>query len=160
MLQFGWSTLLLLFPTLAVPVPILRWLYREHQLQLVSSFQFLIDYYLVWSSGRDYVIRLFLKIPENFLHLNLQERFLVNTIYSYGQMSISCTIPSGSHCPPNRIYSYILSVLICRIRLLCDWSFRITIIIIIIIYSLEFFTSMLADGFSLEIEWQQVSSSL
>ena len=32
--------------------------------------------------------------------------------------------------------------------------------IIIIIYSLEFFTSVLADGFSLEFERQQVSSSL
>ena len=32
--------------------------------------------------------------------------------------------------------------------------------IIIIIHSLEFFTSSLADGFSLESEWQQVSSSL
>ena len=30
----------------------------------------------------------------------------------------------------------------------------------IIIYSLEFFTSALADGFSVEFEWQQVSSSL
>ena len=33
-------------------------------------------------------------------------------------------------------------------------------IVIIIIYSLEFFTSALADGLSLEFEWQQVSSSL
>ena len=33
-------------------------------------------------------------------------------------------------------------------------------IIIIIIYSLEFFTSALADGLSLEFEWQQNSSSL
>ena len=32
--------------------------------------------------------------------------------------------------------------------------------IIIIIYSLEFITSALADGLSLEFEWQQVSSSL
>ena len=31
--------------------------------------------------------------------------------------------------------------------------------IIIIIYSLEFFTSVLAVGLSLEFEWQQVSSS-
>ena len=31
---------------------------------------------------------------------------------------------------------------------------------IIIIYSLEFSTSAYADGLSLEIEWQQVSSSL
>ena len=29
-------------------------------------------------------------------------------------------------------------------------------IIIIIIYSLEFFTSALADGLSLEFEWQQI----
>ena len=33
-------------------------------------------------------------------------------------------------------------------------------IIIIIIYSLEIFTSVLVDGLSLEFEWQQVSSSL
>ena len=32
--------------------------------------------------------------------------------------------------------------------------------IIIIVTSLEFFTSALADGLSLEFEWQQVSSSL
>ena len=34
------------------------------------------------------------------------------------------------------------------------------IIIIIILLLLEFFTLALADGFSLEFEWQQVSSSL
>ena len=34
------------------------------------------------------------------------------------------------------------------------------IIIIIIIYELEFFTSALTDSLSLEFEWQQVSSSL
>ena len=38
------------------------------------------------------------------------------------------------------------------------WRSRNNIIIIIII--LEFFTSVLADGFSLEFEWQQVSSSV
>ena len=39
------------------------------------------------------------------------------------------------------------------------WSVIIIIIIIIIIFSLEFFISALADGLSLEFEWQQVSSS-
>ena len=34
------------------------------------------------------------------------------------------------------------------------------IIIIIIIIYLEFFTSALTDGLSLEFEWQQVSASL
>ena len=38
------------------------------------------------------------------------------------------------------------------------WMF--IIIIIIIIYSLDFFISVLADGLLLETEWQQVSSSL
>ena len=37
---------------------------------------------------------------------------------------------------------------------------HLTIIIIIIIYSLEFFTLVYADSLSLEIEWQQVPSSL
>ena len=36
----------------------------------------------------------------------------------------------------------------------------VVIIIVIIIYSLEFFPSANSDGFSLESEWQQVSSSL
>ena len=36
----------------------------------------------------------------------------------------------------------------------------ISIIIIIIIYPIEFFAPALADGLSLEFEWQQVSSSL
>ena len=34
------------------------------------------------------------------------------------------------------------------------------VIIIIIVHSLELFTSAIADGFSLKSEWQQVSSSL
>ena len=36
----------------------------------------------------------------------------------------------------------------------------VLLLFIIIIRSLELFTSALADGFSLESEWQQVSSSL
>ena len=38
--------------------------------------------------------------------------------------------------------------------------FIIIIIIIVIVHSLELFTSAIADSFSLESEWQQVSSSL
>ena len=38
----------------------------------------------------------------------------------HGQLSVSCTIPSRSLSPPNRIYSYTLFVLTCCIRLLCD----------------------------------------
>ena len=48
---------------------------------------------------------------------------------------------------------------ICRLSIYLSIYLSI-IIIIIIIHSLELFTSALADGFSLESEWQQVSSSL
>ena len=36
-----------------------------------------------------------------------------------------CTFPSWSPCRPSCVSSYTLSVLICCIRLLCDWSFRL-----------------------------------
>ena len=118
-LQFEWSPLVLVFSNPSVLVPILWWLYQEHQLQLVSpslscstvffnslassrylsfflltfnfslcqpghqspqfgkfSF-FIVDYYKVWLSNRNWMIRLYLKIPEEFAHLILQGRFSV-----------------------------------------------------------------------------------
>ena len=57
------------------------------------------------------------------------------SICSWGQTSISCTIPSESPCPSSRIYSYTLFVLFCCIRLLFDWSFRLYHHIILICYS-------------------------
>ena len=47
------------------------------------------------------------------------------TICLYGQIEISCTFPSGSPCRPSRVSPYTPSVLICCIRLLCDWSFHL-----------------------------------
>ena len=46
-----------------------------------------------------------------------------------------------------------------RFLIIHTWP-TLVILLHIIIYSLEFFTSALADGLSLESEWQQVSSSL
>ena len=46
----------------------------------------------------------------------------VYTICSYGEISISCTIPNGSPFPPNRVKSY-TPVLVCWNRLLRDWWF-------------------------------------
>ena len=42
-----------------------------------ASSRFLVDYYEIWSSGRDYVIRLYLKIPEEVVSVILQSRFWV-----------------------------------------------------------------------------------
>ena len=54
------------------------------------------------------------------------------TICSYGQTSISCTIPCGSPCPPSRVSSYTLSVLFCCI---------ISIVVIVVVSSLLLFYS-------------------
>ena len=40
-----------------------------------ASSLFFVDYYKVWSSDRDYVIRLYLEIPDEFVRLILQDRF-------------------------------------------------------------------------------------
>ena len=37
--------------------------------------RFYVDYYMIWSSGWDLVIRLYLKIPEEFVYVILQDRF-------------------------------------------------------------------------------------
>ena len=56
---------------------------------------------------------------------------------------------------------YILFIYFFTLKSLCRSNNHLWLqYIIIIIYLLEFFTSALADGFSLESEWQQVSSSL
>ena len=47
------------------------------------------------------------------------------TICWCGQISISFTFPRGLPCRSSRVSSYIPSVLICCIRLLCDWSFHL-----------------------------------
>ena len=58
--------------------------------------------------------------------------------------------------------SLVLDLNSCHVSISGDETTATSTIIIIIIISLlwEFFTPALADGFSLEFEWQQVSSSL
>ena len=51
---------------------------RESQVHnSVSSLFFVVDYHKIWSSGRDLVIRLYLKIPEEFVCFPLKDRFWV-----------------------------------------------------------------------------------
>ena len=58
-----------------------------------------------------------ISISEDFVGLILKDGFSV--VHMYSQISISCTIPSGSPCPPSRVSPYTLFMLICYIRL-CD----------------------------------------
>ena len=59
------------------------------------------DYFKIWSSGRDLVIRLCLRIPEKSLCVSFSKTDFELCIYhfSYGQTSTSCLIPCGSPCP-------------------------------------------------------------
>ena len=76
---------------------------------------------------------------------------------SYGQISISCTIPYGSPFPT--VVSSLILVL-CKFVAFAFYMFDRFVIFIIIFAHWEFFTSVLVDGFSLEFGLQQVSSSL
>ena len=85
-------------------------------------------------SGQDWVIRLYLKIPEKS-HSFGQILGCAYIICSYGQIQNSCTIPRGSASPPIRIWFYILFFLLTYcICFLCDWSFRLYHHIIYICY--------------------------
>ena len=140
-----------LFLTLQSFYQSLWWLYRAHQLQLVSpspscfivyffsslartrylslfslssSFSLqstgmakstipqilsFVDYYEVWSSGRDYMIRLYLKIPENFVRLILQDRFCVFHIPFVCMFKFKLLAQfSQYHLPPTVMSTFIL----------------------------------------------------
>ena len=49
----------------------------------------------------------------------------IYTIWQYGQILISCAIPSGSPFPPSRAWSCTHFVLVCYIRLLYDKPFHL-----------------------------------
>ena len=61
---------------------------------------FVVDYNKVWSSGQDLVILLYVSpIGVCAYHSLGQVLGCAYTICSYGQISVSCTSPSGSPCP-------------------------------------------------------------
>ena len=73
--------------------------------------------------------------------------------------------PHSLHLLFCRVLSIFALILLVLIALFCAAILRDSVSLlkfpfIIIIYSLEFFTSALADGLSLKSEWYQVSSSL
>ena len=88
----------------------------------------------VWSFGRDWLIHFTMsdrlaRIGWSVCISKFQRilcvsfsRILVcaDTICRHGQILVSCTIPTWSLFPPNHVYSNILFVPVCRIRLLCD----------------------------------------
>ena len=61
---------------------------------------------------------------QRSLYVSFSRMGCAYTICSYGQISISCTIPCRSPCPSSHVLSYTLSILVCCIHLR-DWSFNL-----------------------------------
>ena len=181
MQSLGWSPLVLLFPS----PPLLWWLNRVHQLQLVSpsipcstvfsvllqslstylsfcflsvllcgqlerqsllsgSFFFFFYYHSVWSSGRDLVICLYLKTPEKFVRLILQDGFLSlhKPFVCMIKFKFIAQFPVDHLSTQSCLVLYSF-VLICCIRLLRNWSFRLYHYIIYTWYFAAFYLFLL-----------------
>ena len=143
-LSFGWSPLAFLFLILPVSLSTLWWLHRAHRLQLVSLsrwcsivfFQFSSKVYVLISPFA--FLQFYTVVSRNSKLYNSAGSlsltfFIFLTITRSGRLAEMWLIVSS--LSPHYYYHYYY-------------------------YSLEFFTSDLADGLLLEIEWQQVSSSL
>ena len=118
-------------------------------------FFFFFHYHYVWSSCRDSIIHLYLKIPEKIM----RPIFCVVHISFVRMVEFKLL----AQFPIDLLPQPIVSCLLLLFRLLSAFAYYVVdrfIIITIIINSLEFFTSADADGLSLGLEWQQVSSSL
>ena len=102
-----------------------QWLVRA-AMSIILQVLFFVDYYKVWSSGWDLVNHLYLKIPEKFVRLILKDRFRVVRLPFVRMVKfIFLSFPSWSPYPPSHVKSFNLSVLVCCILLICDWSFRL-----------------------------------
>ena len=93
----------------------------------------------------------YLEFPDNFIHIILQNRFVLWMYPLIVRSNFNSLLNSLWNTFPISSCFVLFS--------LCTSFLYSLIIIIIIIISLEFFTSALADGLSLEFEWQQGSSS-
>ena len=124
----------------------------ENIMCLISSGRFWLVYIpfvtmveFSFSPDWDWVIRFYLKVAEKLLLL------LVVVVVLFASSHPRYLVVVKGDWVTVKLLKSTLFYLV--------FSFTI-IIIIIIIYSLEFFMSALADGLSLQFEWQQVSSSL
>ena len=97
---------------------------RDSKVHNSVSSLFFVDYYKIWSSGRNLVIRLYLEIPMEFVCLVLLDRFwVVHTLFvCMVKLKLLAQFPMDHFSHP---VVPSLSMLICCIRLLCDWSFRL-----------------------------------
>ena len=123
-LSFFVSFLRSLFLYFFLPIFFTFWLYIYLSIYL-RILSMSLDYIRWWSSCSQILGNVVGWLVGCMSHFPGQMLGCAYTICSYGQISISCSIPGGPPWPPSRVSSYTLSVLICCIRLLCDWWFRL-----------------------------------
>ena len=93
---------------------------------LFGRFPIFVDYHEVWSSGRDYVIYLYLKIPVNFVSLIFLDGFLVvhTPLVRMVKFQFFAQFPMDYFPLQQLCLVLYFFALIYRIYLLYDWSFR------------------------------------
>ena len=123
------SSMYLSFIPFSLIFTVVRWDGKDLTLSSLSLFFFFFFFLLIitWS-GFLVSIRwsVFISKSERILSYP-PGRILVCgcTIWQYGQNSIFYIIHNKSPSPPNRVWSYTPFVLVCCIRLLCVWWFRL-----------------------------------
>ena len=105
---------------------------------ILQIFSFFVDYYKVWSSDRELVIRLYIKVPQEFVHIIFLDRCWVVHIPFVGMVKFKFL----AHFPVDHLAHPVVSSLV---PLLCPY---------------KFFTPVFAGRLSLKSEWQQFSSCL
>ena len=93
---------------------------------ILIVFVVLVHYNKIWLSGRDEVIRLYVKTLLKFLGFILQDSCWVEhvRIICLVKFYFLAQFPMDHLAHSMVSYSYSLSVLICCIGLWCNWSFR------------------------------------
>ena len=81
----------------------------EQQSPLFDRFSFFVDYHLAWSSGRDWMIRLYLKIPANFVRLIFSDGFWIEHIPFFRMVKFKLLGQfTVDHFPHSVVFSLIL----------------------------------------------------
>ena len=135
MLLFEWSLVVLLFPSLPVPLLVLCWLHQAHQSQMVSSSHLLCTNLFFSFQAISIYLSLF-SLSFNFTVVWRDDK----VHYSAGLLIFTPWETFTSALADYYYYYYYYYYYLFTL-----WAFV---------------PSVLADGFPLEFKWQRVSSSL
>ena len=96
-------------------VSFILWSAGDSKVDNFADSLFFVDYYKIWSSGRDQVIRLYIKVPQEFVCIILQDRFWVVHISFVGMVKFKFL----AHFPVDQLAHPVMSSLV---LLLCQFA--------------------------------------